>query len=477
MIVTVVIAGLFGWWGWLRWQEEKELRVVLEVWDQQGAWRWKDWLASRPNPPDAENGATLVDRMVRLKPQNLDTELSDALLSSYDLWMHPQHRLHPEQVLELRNRITRCKELLVLFPDLPGKKTFVWPIPVVASPFTSPMNIHDVRSLLNILQDQFKVHLHDSQIKEACEDIRNGLVLVRTMDHQLNLVGRLVQIAFVQQCCESTQRLLAQSEPEEALLMQLQAELARFDEQRSWKKALFVETGCMNQSIVELQQGTYDISMLGIRGNTNTGSWWDKLKERVNTYFHTRSLLSVRQHAECLQAMFIGYQQTDQSWKVQRQCWFELSHNMSSEQINMKRLKHLMLPSIYMVLEAEMRLAAKLRTAQIALAAERFRRVENRWPTSQAELVGRFLNAVQFDPFDDQPLRMKRTDDGLVIYSIDRNNRDDQGMVFPTETVYPALDIGIKLWDVNKRRQPARPLPEEYLKMKKELKEQAGSEK
>ncbi len=254
--------------------------------------------------------------------------------------------------------------------------------------------------------------------------------------------------------------------------MQLQAELARFDEQRSWRKALFIETGYMNQTIEELQQGKIDISMFMMGSRTNTDSWWEKLKEKVSTYFHTRNLLSARQEAEFLQSMLNAYQLADSAWSMQRQYWKSIS-----EVKDERRLKHVFLSATAKIVESEIQLAAKLRTAQIGLAAERFRRVEKRWPTSQVELVGQYIQAIQLDPFDDQPLRMKRTDDGLIIYSIGKNNQDDQGMVFPTETIYPALDIGIKLWDLNKRSQPARPLPEEYLKMKEELREKAGSEK
>ena len=87
------------------------------------------------------------------------------------------------------------------------------------------------------------------------------------------------------------------------------------------------------------------------------------------------------------------------------------------------------------------------------------------------ELVGRFLDAVQLDPYDDQPLRFKRTDDGLIIYSIGRNEIDNEGAVLPIMEPYQQpLDVGIRLWDVDKRRQPALPLPKEYLEKLEELK-------
>jgi len=482
LIVLAIVCGFLGWLGWRHWQEQKELQAVLDQWDQQGAWRWKDWLAARPTPPEEENGAQLLDRMVQLKPKNLDTELSDALLFD-ESHMYPRELLHPEQVLELRSRLTRCKEMLALFPELSGKKIFVWSIPAGISPLASPMNIQDVRSLLNILLDQFNVHLHDREIKAACEDIRNGLELVRTMDNQLSMIGRLVSIALVQQWCQSIQRLLALSEPEDALLMQLQAELARFDEQRSWKKAVFTETGWMNQTIEDMQQGKIDINRLkGVAflgsGSSAPGSWWDKWKDKIVSYFENRAMLSALQQAECLQFMLAGYQQAEQPWSTQRQYWSRYTAQCNQETANgNKRLKHLLLPMMIKCVEAEMKFAATLRTTQVALAAERFRLKEKRWPTSQTELVGRYLHAIQVDPYDDQPLRMKRTDDGLVIYSIGWNDQDDEGSVLPTETSNRPLDTGVRLWDVTQRRQPARPLSEYYLKLKEESKQKTEEKK
>src|SRR5439155_22126196 len=61
---------------------------------------------------------------------------------------------------------------------------------------------------------------------------------------------------------------------------------------------------------------------------------------------------------------------------------------------------------------------AKFRAAVVALAAERFRQAEGRWPTSLDELVPQYLAAVPRDPFDLRPLKLARRPDGLVIYSV-----------------------------------------------------------
>src|SRR5207302_64130 len=57
---------------------------------------------------------------------------------------------------------------------------------------------------------------------------------------------------------------------------------------------------------------------------------------------------------------------------------------------------------------AEQRSRAQLRSAAAAMAVERFRRDRDRWPGTLDELVPAYLKAMPLDPYDGQPLRMRR---------------------------------------------------------------------
>jgi hypothetical protein len=70
--------------------------------------------------------------------------------------------------------------------------------------------------------------------------------------------------------------------------------------------------------------------------------------------------------------------------------------------------------------------------------------------------VPQYLTAVPRDPVDGQPLRLARRPDGIVIYSIGLDGKDDGGVVAAENKGNPS-DIGIRLWDIAQRRQP--PLP------------------
>ena len=96
--------------------------------------------------------------------------------------------------------------------------------------------------------------------------------------------------------------------------------------------------------------------------------------------------------------------------------------------------------------------AACLTTAA-AIAAERYRIKNGRWPSKRDE----WQTVIDFDklidPYDKQPLRMKAMPDGLIIYSVGKDNKDDGGEI---DLANPkgGKDEGVRLWDLKHRRVP-----------------------
>jgi hypothetical protein len=115
-------------------------------------------------------------------------------------------------------------------------------------------------------------------------------------------------------------------------------------------------------------------------------------------------------------------------------------------------------PSFLMMREADRRMRANLRCAQAALASERYRLAHNDWPGSLDVLVKEgFLDAVPTDPYDHKPIRLKRTGDGLTLYSVGLDGIDNGGLVDRDKRLDSGTDQGFRLWDVSRRRQPPNP--------------------
>ena len=68
----------------------------------------------------------------------------------------------------------------------------------------------------------------------------------------------------------------------------------------------------------------------------------------------------------------------------------------------------------------------------------------------------KYLTAVPATRSILKPIRLARRLDGIVIYSVGADGTDEGGVITSDGAVKPT-DIGIRLWNVDKRGQP--PLP------------------
>jgi hypothetical protein len=105
----------------------------------------------------------------------------------------------------------------------------------------------------------------------------------------------------------------------------------------------------------------------------------------------------------------------------------------------------------------QVRTQTELRCAVAAVAAERYRRARGSWPDSPAALVPDYLRAVPLDPFDGQPLRYRKLDDGTVVYSLGPDRKDDGGKLDYKNPGTPGTDLGFRLWHPEKRPPPPPP--------------------
>jgi hypothetical protein len=101
-----------------------------------------------------------------------------------------------------------------------------------------------------------------------------------------------------------------------------------------------------------------------------------------------------------------------------------------------------------------------LRSMVVALACERYRiqHEGKRWPDTLDDLVkAKLLSGIPTDPIDTQPLRYRRVADGIIVYSIGFDAKDDQGKLGRERYLDPGVDLGYRLWNPDQRR--LAPLP------------------
>ncbi|MBI5763889.1 MAG: hypothetical protein HZA51_10235 [Planctomycetes bacterium] len=102
------------------------------------------------------------------------------------------------------------------------------------------------------------------------------------------------------------------------------------------------------------------------------------------------------------------------------------------------------------------------RAMLVALAAERYRLDNNRWPTTPNELVPKYLAAIPLDPIDDQPIRYAIIPEGIKVWTIsgddaDQDNGGDIRRLEPSETGKRPTDFGWLLLNPDLRGRECSP--------------------
>jgi hypothetical protein len=90
-------------------------------------------------------------------------------------------------------------------------------------------------------------------------------------------------------------------------------------------------------------------------------------------------------------------------------------------------LNRLLLPTLRCGYEAGAQADAWYQALRLGLAAERYRLRNGRLPARLDELTPDFIPVIPSDPFDGKPMKMKRVDRGLIVYSIGLDRVDNGG--------------------------------------------------
>jgi len=124
--------------------------------------------------------------------------------------------------------------------------------------------------------------------------------------------------------------------------------------------------------------------------------------------------------------------------------------------LNRTTAMQLLLPDLPKVSESFRFEKAYQASLIVALALERYRQEKGRWPDSLEDLAPHYLASLPRDSLTGKPLFYRRLQDGVVVYSVGLDGKDDGGKLDRQNPTRLGTDLGIRLWDVAQRRQPPR---------------------
>jgi hypothetical protein len=444
VLPTVVVLGTRTY---NRWQGSERLAEVHAKLDETDpGWRLDDLLAERYArfAPDEQNPMSL---MRRVHPRQPDAFKTWSLREPRWLADRDSNQLpDPDEAVVAELVRAECLDVieplrLLRYMTSPGGyrldvKPNVWA--TLLGPTT------EVRGVVALLQLDALLHALEGEPDRAVLSTHAALNAGRGIGEEPFLISMLVRMATDMIVVQTIERVLGWAHPR-AGLPELQAAL--------------------------LAEADEPLLTIGLRGERAMN---DRLLENLDT-----GKVSLKAFSDSIKSAFSpvadigwwfyrGYLPGDRAALLETlTAYLSASRQPSPEQAALfaavpvppkdraHLLSWLLLPAVDKVAAADWRRKARLRSAAVGLACERFRRANNRWPNDLAEIPSTILPSIPLDPFDGQPLRYRRAVDGVVIYSVGPDRTDDSGNL-TTKPAKPGEDHGFRLWDPEHRR--AEPL-------------------
>ncbi len=111
----------------------------------------------------------------------------------------------------------------------------------------------------------------------------------------------------------------------------------------------------------------------------------------------------------------------------------------------------LLLPATAQAQEAEFRTDARLQLMQLGVAAAIFQRQQGRYPKSLEELAPKYFKQIPHEPASGKAFVYRATQEGVLIYGLGKNGKDDQGEATWDSEAAPreADDIAIRVGKIS----------------------------
>lgn len=506
LLGLIVIAALItGYRYWVVSNYEQELAALLaQINKEDPNWTWEQRLAARNALKPEENGGLELVELLKLTTLRETMTPKSEWARKYfevvqkDVMQHGDYFLEQNPNARLPSQIRELIEPTLNLEPMPGVLNRARSLKQYQDGKLDHTNrsllmlsllpdVQGTRTLANLLAYDADLLADRNQTGLAIETIQGMLGVARCLSHDLFVISLFVRSAIVNQACNKTARLLAQPllfTSEQLKLLQGEFEQDHTQTNDMLTEMMRSERAVLDHDLDLIAQGKANFSdiagSLGLKLKFSTGNvsldqklvnlfpemlygWGNRpghFKQERSTllkFYNEAVRWSTLPEHTLLSAL--------ESWKTtgpfvttfQRQFFLMNQGNTRKAQ-----------PEIIMLerpAQVFLKNRANLRLIIAAIACERYRLDTKSWPTSCEQLVPTYLKSVPIDPYTGQLLLLKALPDGLVIYSVGRDGKDDGGNVLPGET--PARDLGYRLWNPAQRGINLDEKYNEYLKQMK----------
>jgi hypothetical protein len=442
-----------------------ELREAIAETDRlDPRWRLEDVEADRAYIPPERNSAEVVMAVkARMPPKwpawaspsptDPPAEAKRAALEESFRTLEPQRQLNAEQIDALRAELKRAEVVLAevrKVSEMPDGR-----YPISYSPdFIGTLlpYAQTARELAFMLSLDALLRSQEGKTDEALVSCRAILNLGRSFGDEPLLISQLVRIACRAVAVGQIQGTLGRGEPTDAALRQVQQLLEKEEPEPLLLFGTRGERAGIDRLMTAIQTGQISggemTKAMGMSSSSgDNASLMESLAGLFPGFIPSQRAALLR---HMTRAVEIAKLPPDQQARE-----IEQLDAGTKQQAVMVRL---LSPALSKVAAACVRTRLELRCTIAAVAAERYRRDKGRWPDKLEALhEGGYLTQVPADLYDGKPLRFRRLDDGLLIYSVGPDGEDNGGFIDRDKLYAPGTDMGFRLWDVPRRRQPPAP--------------------
>jgi hypothetical protein len=237
--------------------------------------------------------------------------------------------------------------------------------------------------------------------------------------------------------------IVGAAEVDEATLAEWQVRCTALAEDRNVYWGLVSERASFSQFLELLCRGKVDIGEeWGLGGQATAMKWLPPAVIRKNQIRASQMSTRLIDAVDDPQRLIAAAKRNDQEV-------IQLARSLSVRYLPLRTL----FPSLSRACELDAATNARLHCTAAGLAAERYRLATGAFPESLADLVPAYLEAVPIDPFTGKPLHFKQIEDGILIYSVNDDGKDDGGVLFPEVDREPH-DIGFRVFKPEARGYP-----------------------
>jgi hypothetical protein len=419
------------------------VEAVAEADRLDPGWRLEDIEAARRKIPDEKNGALVVLSAHGKMPAKW-IPLVDKRLPFIEerLPFPPPVRLDDEFTQELRKDLEPVAgaiaeaQRLVDFPE--GRFAITYPTYLL---HFLPKHQQQVRTIGFVLLLDGWLRLQEGKIEQAWKSSRAIVNTARSLGDEPLLLSQMTRVALRRMAATLLERILAQGAISKGLLTEMQTALTEEASEPLLMRGLRGQRAAMYSTFLHWEK---------------EGISWDELPRGRSSFFNEGRVWIAGKSAKLRQGNSWSlnfHTMLIEELKKPGVSQYQALKNLGKivEEEDRKLIGWLLFMSV--PLKMEKRSCNNLHTTIAALAAERFRLRNNRWPKSLDELVkAGLLKEIPIDLMDGKPLRFRRTIDGLVIYSVGADGTYRGDALDDFATFAPGKERPeFRLWDVNRR--------------------------